>query len=394
MKILLITPLYPGYINQSAIEATYVVHHLARQWAKTHEIKVVRLWPHYPKVFNFVKKSRKMAEYSYMERFTLDQVNVLRVPIKKIPKFRYTEKELNRIVDLIKDNLYSQNGPDIIICDTLDPSIYIGDAVSRIFDSTLIASLHNTDIKHLSNQSNYRRFMGIESNIDKIAFRSTVVEKKFLNLYTGTRRSSDNFNILFGLDESVFITEKELEIKPSYAKKEIIVAASLKKLKKIDVLIKAFVDMKNKDEYILRIIGEGPERKMLEDLVDSINCKTQIIFEGEKTRNEVLNIMEHAEIFAMVSSPETFGLVYLEAMAKGCITIGSKHEGIDGVIVNNENGFLCTPNDVKDLKDVLDRISKMGLADKRRILSNAYKTAKNYRNESLAENYIKQIQRS
>ena len=49
--------------------------------------------------------------------------------------------------------------------------------------------------------------------------------------------------------------------------------------------------------------------------------------------------MEESDVFAMVSSPETFGLVYIEAMAKGCVTIGSKGEGIDGVIVNNENGF-------------------------------------------------------
>jgi len=34
----------------------------------------------------------------------------------------------------------------------------------------------------------------------------------------------------------------------------------------------------------------------------------------------------------MVSAPETFGLVYLEAMAKGCIVIGTKNWGIDGIV--------------------------------------------------------------
>lgn len=391
MKILLITPLYPGYINQSPIEAPHVVHHLARQWAKEHEVQVIRLWPYYPKIFNIIKKSIKNNKFLFIDKFVLDDVDVLRVPIKKIPKCVYPERELNRVVDVIKDKIYPEDGPDIIICDTLDPSIYIGNKISNLFQSTLVASLHNTDIKYLSNQSNYKRFMRIESNISKIVFRSNIIENKFLNLYTGSRKSSDNFKILFGLDKTIFIDSKNLELKVTNAKKEIVVASSLKKLKKIDILIKAFSGMKN-SKYMLRIIGDGPERKALEGLVESLNCKSQIIFEGERTRNDVLKFMEESEIFSMVSSPETFGLVYLEAMAKGCITIGSKNEGIDGVIVHEENGFLIMPDDVEGLKNILDKISTMSIEDKRKIIINAYITAREFDNENLAKSYINQIQ--
>ena len=34
----------------------------------------------------------------------------------------------------------------------------------------------------------------------------------------------------------------------------------------------------------------------------------------------------------MVSEPETFGLAYLEAMAKGCLVVGAYGWGIDGII--------------------------------------------------------------
>ena len=36
---------------------------------------------------------------------------------------------------------------------------------------------------------------------------------------------------------------------------------------------------------------------------------------------------------------EAYGLVYLEAMARGCITIASRDEGFDGVIKDGINGF-------------------------------------------------------
>ena len=45
-------------------------------------------------------------------------------------------------------------------------------------------------------------------------------------------------------------------------------------------------------------------------------------------------------VWIMISKNETFGLVYLEAMARGCITIGSRNQGIDGVINHGVNGFF------------------------------------------------------
>lgn len=41
----------------------------------------------------------------------------------------------------------------------------------------------------------------------------------------------------------------------------------------------------------------------------------------------------------MISRNETFGVVYLEAMAAGCITIASRNVGYDGIIVDRVNGI-------------------------------------------------------
>ena len=59
--------------------------------------------------------------------------------------------------------------------------------------------------------------------------------------------------------------------------------------------------------------------------------------------------MQMSECFIMVSKNETFGLVYLEAMLQGCIVVASKNEGIDGIIIHGENGFLCNAGDVNEL---------------------------------------------
>ena len=50
---------------------------------------------------------------------------------------------------------------------------------------------------------------------------------------------------------------------------------------------------------------------------------------------------------------KTFGLVYLEAMARGCITVASRDEGFDGIIQDGVNGFLCKSGDETELVQYL-----------------------------------------
>lgn len=395
MNILLITNMYPGFSNQSKIMATYAVHYFAKEWAKNHNVKVIRLWPTYPKIFTVLKRCRTVNKYGFQDNYIIDGVDITRMPILKIPKINYRDKDIrtvgNKIMDMIVNETKDNNTPDVVICDILNPFIYIGAIVAEKFDSKLIASLHNSDIAYLSRTNNYKKFMSIDSKIDKVIFRSDKVEKNFLQLYRGNINKNKYSKILFGIHKTDIIEQKQLNEKLSKTKKVILIAASLKKLKKVDVLIKAFSRIENKNGYILKIVGDGAERRNLEELVESLDCGKDVIFEGEKIREEVLNFMEEADIFVMVSSPETFGLVYIEAMANGCITIGSKGEGIDGVIFDDKNGFLCTPDSVDELKICLENAMNLNKGDKARIISNALNTVKDLTYEKLSSKFLIEI---
>lgn len=391
MKILLITTLYPAYMNQSKIEATYAVHYLAKEWAKKHDVKVIRIWTSYPNIFRRFNKVGKANKYANEESFTLDGVNIVRTPIVKIPKVDYRNRTINKVSKHIISKIEKEGIPDIIICDILNPAIYIGETLASEFGSKLVASLHNSDIFYLSNDINYNKYIKVDSSVDQIIFRSNKIKKNFLELYEGKKDKKNYLTIEFGIDKKDIIDEAKLELKILKSNKIIMVASSLKKIKNIDILIYAFVKIKDKNGYVLKIIGDGPERINLEKLVTKLGCSDYIFFEGEKTRDEVLSYMESSEIFAMVSSPETFGLVYLEAMGKGCITIGSKDEGIDGVIVNNNNGYLCAPNNIDELKTILEEVINLNIDEKSRIINNAISTAMHLNNEELANRYLEWV---
>ena len=126
----------------------------------------------------------------------------------------------------------------------------------------------------------------------------------------------------------------------------------------------------------------------LKALTSKYSLYDHVHFWGRIPREQVIRIMNETDCFIMVSKFETFGLVYLEAMAKGCITIASKNEGMDGIIRNGENGFLCEAGNWKDLKRTIDMINSLSSENKQKISDNARKTAVTLTDRKVAIHYL------
>lgn len=93
----------------------------------------------------------------------------------------------------------------------------------------------------------------------------------------------------------------------------------------------------------------------------------------------------------MISKAEIFGLVYLEAMAKGCIVIASRNEGIDGIIKDGVNGFLCKAGNVDELSSIISKIKSMSQDELCAISKSAVETAREMTDYKVAERYINSV---
>src|SRR5574344_30407 len=122
------------------------------------------------------------------------------------------------------------------------------------------------------------------------------------------------------------------------------------------------------------------------------NYKNNIHIFNYLPHEKVLEYMRNSDIFILPSVNETFGLVYLEAMASGCITIGTKGTGIDGIIKNEENGFLIDQN-VKDIKSILNHIKVMDKNSIKQLQENSFSTIQNYTKTKCCDGYLQQILR-
>lgn len=393
MNILLITTLYPGYLKQPRNEISYAIHYYVKEWVNNNnDVKVVRLWPYYPFTFEIFDKAFISNKYKNKDTFILDDVKITRYPILKIPKIDFRTKDIAGVSSIIISDLKKDSFcPDVIVCHMLNPSIYISKNISDLFGVPIVAVLHNGDIFFLKKRLNFIRFMRVEPYINRIGFRSDKIKREYLNIYNGSRKNSDFFKVVSGINKSDIISEEKLNIKMKREPRTIIVACNLIPLKNVDILIDSINPIKDKYNFKLLIIGDGPQKNKLEAIVNELGLNNKVFFLGEKSREDVLELMEDSDIFAMVSSPETFGLVYIEAMAKGCITIGTRGEGIDGVIVDNFNGYLCSPKSIDELTSIFNKIFKLSEHERQQVVKNAINTSKNMSQELLAQMYLDEI---
>ena len=118
--------------------------------------------------------------------------------------------------------------------------------------------------------------------------------------------------------------------------------------KHFDTTLRAFALFRKKyTDSCCRIVGRGPERERLESLCRNLGIAEAVQFVGQIENRHVLEEMARSRFYVMVSHPEGFGVVYLEAMNTGCIAIGTQGEGISDIIENGVNGFLVPPDDAE-----------------------------------------------
>jgi glycosyltransferase involved in cell wall biosynthesis len=230
------------------------------------------------------------------------------------------------------------------------------------------AAVHASDIEVLTNPL-YRYYFKSEmekayKNAKCIACRSYVLRNKFLELYP--QYEEKTFVVPSGIDEKIVIKREW----SGRGKIKVLACGQFIKRKNIDKVIKACEKF---DNIELTVIGSG--RQKLEKL------SSKPIFLGQIPHDKVLEKMRESDIFILPSEKETFGMVYLEAMASGCITVCSKNDGIDGIIKDGKNGFLC-----EDVEEVLNKI--INFEDKNTILENSYQTILDFSNINAGKNYI------
>ena len=170
----------------------------------------------------------------------------------------------------------------------------------------------------------------------------------------------------------------------SYPRVSILTVAELIKLKNIDKVLLALKQLIPQYDISYTIIGNGPEKKHLMEMVSKLRLSNHVTFINHIPHGEIPDEMYKHDIFIMPSYFETFGRVYFEAMAMGIPIICAKNSGIYGIFKNKEEGIAVDHNNIDEIVGALEYLIS-NPAERRRIGQNGKKLVENYTWENVAK---------
>ncbi|OUP66989.1 glycosyl transferase family 1 [Drancourtella sp. An177] len=400
MKILIITQLYPQPDDYGDNKPTKTVEYFAKEWSESgHDVVVAHCSSKFPLPFYLIPPTLKnklagatsnifpplsSRKKIYREEFG---IKIYRFPmLKALPGRGYSEKIMEKQGDEICKALEKLEFiPDLVVGHFANPSTELVARISEYYHAKSSIVFHGD-----CNERTLERYR-IKKNIKSIRAIGTrsIVEarnvKKLLDL------SQEPFVCCSGVPNLALETASKICIKQDYSQGiRYLYVGSFIKRKHVDTVIRAFDKVADPLDT-LTIVGGGPEEENLKSL--ALNCKNadRIIFTGKIARDRVLEQMKNAHVFTLVSSGEVFGMVYIEAMLQGCITIASSKGGFDGIIRSGENGFISEPGDEENLSKVYMSIKSMDKEDVNTIGNNAINTAMHFSEREVAERYLNDI---
>ncbi|MEM0141198.1 MAG: glycosyltransferase [Thermoplasmatales archaeon] len=121
-----------------------------------------------------------------------------------------------------------------------------------------------------------------------------------------------------------------------------------------------------------KIAGTGPLRPIVEEWARK---NRNLEYLGYVSEDEKVNLLSRAKLLIVPSRAETFGVVYVEAMASGTPVVGSHDSREIGILQDGYNGWSVAFGDEQDLVRKISQIERLDLAP---IMKNAFNSSREY----------------
>jgi len=192
----------------------------------------------------------------------------------------------------------------------------------------------------------------------RMSVRKRLVNK-FDALITYSNQGACEYEALGFSGDRIFTAPNAVAPRPAYPipkrpptfrgnKPVVVFVGRLQKRKRVDTLIRACAALPSDVQPLIWIIGDGPQRTVLENLANEIYPQTK--FYGAQHGTQLAKHLRSADLFVM---PGTGGLAVQEAMSYGLPVIVGVADGTQEDLVRDENGWLLADDSIQTLKDTL-----------------------------------------
>ena len=250
----------------------------------------------------------------------------------------------------VAKRLHREKPFDVVHAHMLPRDGHAGLLVARALGIPMALTVHGTDIFHyfIPGKTPWARNQMIAREADALMAVSSLLMSRVKPYRPQEKLSRIVPN---GVDLSLVPDETK------NAPYTVISVGTLKARKCMDRTLEAFARIAG--EYptaTLTIVGIGEMEAQLKARIAELNLHDRVTLTGGLPHDEVIARMAESDLFVLPSWGEGYGIVYIEAMAAGCIAVGAEGEGIADTITDGENGFLVPAGDIDALERVMRRV--------------------------------------
>jgi glycosyltransferase involved in cell wall biosynthesis len=216
-----------------------------------------------------------------------------------------------------------------------------------------VITVHGADVyQHLGRGGAVeRRAREVLGGADAVMANSSVVARLLADV-VAPQRLSVVLNGTTGLDAQVEPASDYLPGEPL-----VLTVGQLIERKGTADLIAAVGELRRAGRRLqLAIVGDGPLRHTLEERASAESVTDAVHFVGRMEHARVLALMARAQLFALPSWDEAFGLVYTEAMAQGTPVLALQGGGPEDFVEDGVSGWLVPAHDPKAIAGVIARV--------------------------------------
>jgi glycosyltransferase involved in cell wall biosynthesis len=261
---------------------------------------------------------------------------------------------------------------------------FYGYVAARCEDRPVVATCHNW-LAGGARLALYNRFdRYLLRRFDAVAAVSEAVSEQLIS--SGVRRERvrviDN-----GVDISI-VGQRELErAQPMSRSGQVVgIVGRLDLQKGFRVLLRAISSIRCHFPHLrLLVVGEGPDRKQIEEIVKQLGLSSLVTFAGAQV--EMADVYRSIDIFVLPSLNEGMPMTILEAMAASRPIVATRVGAVPKAILHRQTGLLVEPGDEAGLAEAMKEL--LSDPDFSRKLGRSARThvQKHYSAQAMAQKY-------
>ena len=201
------------------------------------------------------------------------------------------------------------------------------------------------------------KYKRLFKDVEKVLVLGPYMKSRLISL--GCKESKISIHHL-GIDVEIIPFKRRHVHKGTSIK--FLIASSFLEKKGIDLAIKAIRKFKDEFEFTLDIIGDGPLREDIVNLIAESDLAGRVKLHGYKPYDYFIELASRCDVFIQASrtadgnKKEGTPMAIVDAMATGMAVISTMHSDIPEIVVDGFTGFLAKENDVRTLEECFHKI--------------------------------------